>query len=71
MPTTTLQMVFRNLEGRTVTLSVADPIEPIDSEAVQQVMEDIIEKNVFTSTGGDLKEIVAARLVARQVTSII
>jgi len=71
MPTTTLQMVFRNEEGRIVTVSLPDPIEPLDSMEVQQVMEDIIEKDVFTSPGGNLTEVVAARLVARQVTDII
>ncbi|QNO14483.1 DUF2922 domain-containing protein [Alkalicella caledoniensis] len=71
MPTTTLQMIFKNAQGRNVTISVADPIEPMDSNQVQQAMEEIISKDVFTSPGGDLVEVVAARLVARQVTEII
>ncbi|SES81223.1 DUF2922 domain-containing protein [Anaerobranca gottschalkii] len=66
----TLQLVFRNQEGRTVTLSLNDPIEPIDSGEVQSVMDTIIAKDVFTSTGGSLVEKVTARLVAREVTEI-
>lgn len=67
----TLQMVFRNEEGRTVTISLADPIETLDSNQVQLVMEEIIEKNIFTSSGGNLLEVVAARLVSREVTEVI
>jgi hypothetical protein len=68
--TKTLQLVFRNEEGRTVTLSLNDPIEPIDSGEVEGVMDTIIAKDVFTSSGGSLVEKVTARLVAREVTEI-
>ncbi|SHK14452.1 Protein of unknown function [Anaerobranca californiensis DSM 14826] len=66
----TLQLVFKNQEGKTVTLSLNDPIEPIDSGQVQEVMDTIIARDVFTSTGGSLVEKVTARLVAREVTEI-
>ncbi|WP_350344118.1 DUF2922 domain-containing protein [Proteinivorax tanatarense] len=71
MPTVNLQLVFRNEEGNQTTLSVRDPIQPVDSEQVEQVMDEIIQKNVFDSTGGDLVGKVAARLVSREIEEIL
>ena len=71
MPTTTLQLVFRNQAGRTVTISLNDPLETLEAEEIEAVMDLIIEKDVFDSTGGGLTDKVAARIVAREVTTII
>lgn len=71
MPTTTLQLVFRNQEGRTVTISLNEPLEELEAQDIETVMDLIIEKNVFESAGGELIDKVAARIVAREVTTII
>ncbi|WP_353893722.1 DUF2922 domain-containing protein [Proteinivorax hydrogeniformans] len=71
MPNVTLQLVFRNQDGNQTTLTVRDPIQPVDSEQVEEVMDDIIEKNVFDSTGGDFVEKITARLVSREVEEVI
>lgn len=71
MPTTTLQLVFRNQEGRSVTISLNEPMESLEADDIEGVMDLIIEKNVFESTGGYLVDKVAARIVAREVTTII
>ncbi len=66
----TLELKFTNQEGRIVTLSLDDPIEPVDPEAVRQAMDQIVEANVFLSTGGDLVEKHSARIVERNVDEI-
>ena len=66
-----LDMVFRNASGTTVTLSVADPKEGLTLTEVQTVMQDIVAKNLFTSRGGDLVQVVDARLRTSDTVSLI
>ncbi|VBB09427.1 Hypothetical protein LUCI_4717 [Lucifera butyrica] len=69
--TKTLEMVFRNSEGKQVTLSVAEPRENLTLAEVQAVMNDIVGKNIFLTTGGDLKEAVDARIRTRDVIALV
>ena len=66
----TLQMIFSNTEGRNSTISVADPDPEITSGEVETVMDSILTKNVFETTGGDLIEKVRAQIVTRTVDLI-
>lgn len=65
-----LDMLFGNTEGKTVTISIDDPIEPVDTIALAAAMDSIILQNVFVSSGGDLTEKKGARVVNRTVTEI-
>ena len=58
----TLDMVFRNESGKTVTLSLLEPKDALTLTAVNTVMQDIISKNIFSTTTGDLVQIVEARI---------
>ncbi len=49
-----LSMSFRNTSGKTVTLSLADPRPDLTAADVTTVMDAIIAKNVFSTSGGDL-----------------
>ncbi|MFA1821413.1 DUF2922 domain-containing protein [Virgibacillus oceani] len=66
----TIQLQFENYDGRAVTYSLDNPVEPVDPEAVNAAMDEIIEQNVFTSSGGDLVAKRNARLVERTVEEI-
>ncbi|WP_031514100.1 DUF2922 domain-containing protein [Desulfofalx alkaliphila] len=66
----TLEMIFVNAGGSRVTLRVADPQPALDEQQVRDAMEAIVEKDVFTSSGGSLVGIVAARIVTREVTDL-
>jgi len=66
----TLQMIFSNTEGRNSTISVADPDPEVTSGEVETVMDSILTKNVFETTGGDLIEKVRAQIVTRTVDLI-
>ena len=57
-----LQLVFRCTNGKKRILIVNDPREDVTLEEATNVMQLIIDKNVFGSANGDLVEIVEARM---------
>ena len=57
-----LQLVFRCTNGKKRILIVNDPREDVTLEEATNVMQLIIDKNVFDSAYGDLGEIVEARM---------
>lgn len=65
MMETVLQLVFRNTEGRLFTLNVPEPKTDLAEVDVTTVMDLILSKNLFVSTGGALVSKVAARIVSR------
>ena len=65
-----LELIFKNAAGRTVRITLASPVEPVDSAAVNAAMDLILSQNVFFSTGGDYTEKVGARIVSRTVEEI-
>jgi hypothetical protein len=65
-----LELQFVNLEGKTATLSIDDPIEPVEPASVSAAMDTIIATNIFTSTGGDLVAKKGARVVERNVADV-
>lgn len=65
-----LELQFLNEDERTVTISLENPVEPVDPQAVGNVMDTIISENVFMTSGGDLVSKKSARIVERTVTEI-
>lgn len=65
-----IELIFKNEMGRNVTISLDDPIEPVDPALVAQVMDQVIAHNAFTSSGGFLVGKAAARIVERNVEPI-
>jgi hypothetical protein len=63
----TLQMIFSNAEGRNTTISVADPDPELTALETEEVMDSIITKNVFQTSGGDIVSKVRAQVVSRTV----
>ena len=57
-----LQLVFRCANGKKRILIVNDPREDVTLEEATNVMQLIIDKNVFDSANGDRVEIVEARM---------
>ena len=64
----TLELVFQNVEGDTKVITVTDPRDNITAEEANEAMEIILAANVIETSGGDLTEIVEARLRITQVT---
>lgn len=60
----TLEMEFRNETGKSVVLRMAEPKDAITLAEVNTVMADIIAKNIFSTTSGDLVQAVEARILS-------
>ncbi|RYL89337.1 DUF2922 domain-containing protein [Sporolactobacillus sp. THM7-4] len=65
-----LNLVFLNQQGKNVTLSLVDPVEPADPAAIKAAMAEIIAQNVFSSPGGDLVQAKSARISESNTTPI-
>lgn len=65
-----LEMKFENQEGKIVTYALDYPIEPVDPEAVNAAMEEVIAQNAFSSTGGELVTKKSARVVEQTIEDI-
>src|SRR5699024_12740880 len=65
-----LELIFENEDGKKSTYSIDNPIEPADAEAVENAMDEIVEQDLFMTSGGRLVKKVEARIVERTVTDI-
>lgn len=59
----TLTMTFKNEAGRSVSMSLDNPIDNLTGNDVQAVMDTIIAKNIFYTSGGDLVSKVSAKII--------
>ncbi len=60
-------MVFQNQIGKNVSISIGEVKDSITSEEIKTLMQLIVAKNIFESTGGDLTTIMSADIVTRDV----
>lgn len=65
-----LELFFENFDGKTVKHTLEKPVEPVDVEEIEAVMDEIIEQNVFTSSGGELIKKKSARIVETTVEEL-
>lgn len=65
-----LELQFLNEDNRTVTISLENPIEPVNPDDIKNVMDTVISENVFMSSGGNLVSKKGARIVERTVSEI-
>ncbi|CDQ19947.1 Protein of unknown function [Halobacillus karajensis] len=65
-----LELKFLNEEGKIVTISLDDPVEPADPAVVTAAMDTIIAQGCFYSSGGELVEKKEARIVERNIMEI-
>jgi len=65
-----LELFFENANGSTVKYTLEKPVEPIDAEAVEAAMDEVIAQNAFTSSGGDIILKRSARVVETTVEEI-
>ena len=64
---TTLQMIFSNEDGRNTTMSLPDPDPALTASEVETVMDSVITRNIFQTTGGEITGKVRAQVVSRTV----
>lgn len=65
-----LDMGFNTQAGKTQRIRVYDAKDPITGAEVAAAMDDIIAKNIFTSTGGNLTGKVDAKLIVTDTTDL-
>ncbi len=65
----TLELVFRNREGKVTRITIDNPVEPVDPQAVETAMDAILTADIFNH-GGGLVEKIEARIVGRSVEQI-
>jgi len=65
-----LEMTFKNQMDTSTRLSIDNPRANITEAEVQTAMNDIVTRNIFSSTGGDLVGIVGARIVTTDVQEL-
>lgn len=66
----TLQLVFLNLDGGRVTLSIPDPLDELNPEEVELAMNQIIDADVVVTSGGGLISKVRAVVVSRDTEAV-
>ncbi|MFS0643398.1 DUF2922 domain-containing protein [Siminovitchia sp. 179-K 8D1 HS] len=67
----TLELSFLTGGGKTATIVIDQPKEPVDPSQVKTAMENIIGAGVFLDSGGNsYTAMKSARLVDRTVTEI-
>lgn len=62
-----LELIFKNAGGKTCTLTIKAPAENLELTKVKEVQDKIIAANVFSTSGGDLKEAAGAQYVTKSV----
>lgn len=62
-----LELYFKNEAGKTVTLVVKGPADGLELATVSNAQKEIVAANVFTTSGGDLKESAGASYVTKDV----
>lgn len=67
---TKLEMSFKNTMDKKSTISIDNPRSDVTDSEVSAVMSDIITKNVFATSGGDLASILSARVVTTTVNEL-
>jgi len=65
-----LELRFNNAAGRLVTIKVPDVKESYTEAEASLLMDNILARNIFTSTGGDLIDKESARIVVTDVTEL-
>lgn len=63
-------MVFQNQAGKNVSINLSDVKDTLTADEIKTVMNLIISKNIFESTGGSLISIMSASLISRDTVDI-
>lgn len=65
-----LEIQFLNQDGKTVTIALDNPIEPVNPVDVQEAIDALITNDIIETTGGSLVSLKEARVVTKTVTPI-
>lgn len=63
-----LEMEFRDAGFRSFKMNLDEPREELTGQEIKTVMDDIVDKDIFKTTNGQLKEVVGARVITTTVS---
>ena len=69
--TKTLEMTFKDTAGKNVMISILNPKDGLTLTQVDAIMQDIIAKNIFATTNGDLVDAVEAKIRVVDITVLV
>ncbi|MCA0987187.1 DUF2922 domain-containing protein [Guptibacillus algicola] len=67
----TLELQFLNDDNKPFSITLSDPVEPVDPAAISAAMDTLLAQNIFTTSGGDLVSKRGARIVERNTSDIV
>ncbi|MBF0707560.1 MULTISPECIES: DUF2922 domain-containing protein [Bacillales] len=67
----TLELQFNTRDNKPFSITLSDPVEPVNPAAIAAAMDTLITQNCFTTSGGDLVSKKGARIVERNENDII
>ncbi|WP_270181031.1 DUF2922 domain-containing protein [Alkalihalobacillus sp. CinArs1] len=67
----TLELQFLNADNKPFSISLNDPVEPVDAAAISAAMDTLLQQNIFSTSGGDLVSKRGARIVERNTSDVI
>lgn len=70
MEASRLEMTFKNEADTTMKISVDNPRADITDLEVKAAMDNIVAKNIFNSTGGNLVAVAGARIVSTNIQEL-
>jgi|GEM_PF-2170479 len=68
--TTVLRLQFMTDADKKVNISIANPKQPVDNAAVDNALDLIVQKNVFTFTQGNIASKIGAELISTDTTTV-
>ncbi len=66
----TLVLTFKNEEGQNASLRLRYPKDGLTPGEINTLMDTIIQKNIFATSGGDLVQKVGAQIVESNTTTV-
>ena len=65
-----LEMEFIDQEGKKFRLTLDEPREDITEAEVKSAMDDVVAKNIFYTTAGDIVDSVGARIITTVIDEL-
>lgn len=70
METSKLEMEFLDSAGKKFTISLDEPKPDLTETEIRDAMDDIVSRNIFFSTAGDIVSASGARFVTTTVEEV-
>ncbi|NMA87343.1 MAG: DUF2922 domain-containing protein [Tissierellia bacterium] len=66
-----LEMEFKDVAGKKFNLSLDEPKDNLTESDIRTAMEEVVNRNIFSTKEGDIVETVKARVIKTEIEEII